>query len=159
MGWKRHDEGNYSTVVDKRLGIAIAVATGDEATGLRGAIPRTKYPKGPTTERAVKQNNLQLRLFDEPEHREGAEIREDRMPLTWILLIARLDEEVRCELSLPAAVGFQDVAAVERAYHAKTGANLGLTWRSVIAIDSVRSEINRIWRVPVQGRPSRAPRI
>jgi len=104
-GWVRRDEGNFSTVVDKRLGIAIAVATGDEATGLLGATPRTKYPKGPTTERAVEQNNQQLRLFDEPDDVETDEAIDQGVSLTWILLIARIGADVRCELSLPAALG------------------------------------------------------
>jgi hypothetical protein len=109
LGWVRRNEGNYSTVVDRRLGIAIAVATGDEATGLRGAIPRTKYPKGPTTQRAVTQNNQQLDLFEGPaDVGQEVDVREDRVALTWILLIARIGDEVRCELSLPAVIGEDD---------------------------------------------------
>ena len=106
LGWKRRDEGNYSTIEDGRLGIAIAVATGDEATGDAGAIPRTKYPKGPTTARAVERNNQQLRLFEDLNEESPADESTDvQIALTWILLIARIDDEVRFELSLPAKIG------------------------------------------------------
>jgi hypothetical protein len=104
-GWTRHDDGNFSTVVDKRLGIAVAVATGDEGTGLGNMNPRTKYPKGPTTAHAIKQNNEQLELFadlaSETEEISGGS---DRAALTWILLIARVGDQLRYELSLPAAI-------------------------------------------------------
>jgi hypothetical protein len=100
-GWTRRDAGNFSTVTDPRLNIAIAVATGDEATGLRGAIPRTKYPKGPNTVRVVDQNIQQLRLFEEPEDAAA----DGPAALTWILLIARVGNQVRAELSLPDSIG------------------------------------------------------
>jgi hypothetical protein len=100
-GWIRRDVGNFSTILDKRLGIAIAVATGDEATGLSSGEPRTKYPKGPNTVKVVAQNYRQLRLFDEP----GDDKTPPEAVLTWILLIARVENEVRCELSLPDSIG------------------------------------------------------
>lgn len=99
LGWSRRDDDNFSTVLNGGGTIALAVATGDEATGLRGAIPRTKYPKGPTLAAAVKRNNRQLRLFQMAD--EGTKT----SALTWILLVARTRTEVRCELSLPAALG------------------------------------------------------
>lgn len=103
-GWTRRDAGNFSTVNDPRLNIAIVVATGDEATGLRGAIPRTKYPKGPNTVKAIDQNIQQLQLFKELED----DPREGPAALTWILLIARVGNEVRAELSLPDSIGTDD---------------------------------------------------
>lgn len=108
LGWTRRDEGNYSIVEDPRLGIAIAVATGDEATGIPDAVPRTKYPKGPTTAQAVQRNNQQLQLFDEPERNRDSEPTDARVSLTWIFLIARVGAEARCELSLPAEIGDDD---------------------------------------------------
>lgn len=106
LGWKRRDEGNYSTIEDGRLGIAIAVATGDEATGDVRLLPRTKYPKGPITARVVERNNQQLRLFEDLEERSPADESTDvQAALTWILLIARVGDEVRFELSLPAEIG------------------------------------------------------
>jgi hypothetical protein len=98
-GWKRNDEGNYSTVVHPSLTFAIAVATGDENTGNPSANPMTKSPKGPSTRSAVALNILnQSLLFPEL---PVLSTNEDGDRLTWILLISHVDGKVRSELSLP----------------------------------------------------------
>lgn len=107
IGWGRSDENNYSVVLSPNKRIAIAVATGDDATGQAAANPSTKGPKGPNTLYAVVANQNQLDLFASlnpaPASTLPAEPMEDRM--TWILLIHRTINEVRCELSLPLAMG------------------------------------------------------
>lgn len=101
-GWERCDENNYSLVINPAGNIAIAVATGDDATGRKGVQPTTKSSKGPSTADAVSSNQLQLD-FDFPMVEVSASPEEKRM--TWILLVHRAHTEVRCELSLPTSMG------------------------------------------------------
>lgn len=105
--WSRCDENNYSLVVNPSGTMAIAVATGDDATGRIDASPTTKSSKGPSTADAVSSNQLQLELpyiFDSaPAVAEDAVPEEKRM--TWIFLVHRARDEVRCELSLPTSMG------------------------------------------------------
>lgn len=108
-GWHRSDVNNYSVVIDEERGIAIAVATGDDGTGIVEASPTTRAPKGISTLLAVVANQAQLSLFAEAElaavaqGATGADERED--VVTWFLLIHRAKNEVRCELSLPSSMG------------------------------------------------------
>lgn len=105
IGWSRSDENNYSVVLSPDERIAIAVATGDEGTGRAYVSPSTKAPKGPSTVEAVAANQLLLDLFEalEPRVESSSGHSEDRA--TWILLIHRTQNEVRCELSLPSSIG------------------------------------------------------
>jgi hypothetical protein len=105
-GWSRSDENNYAVVIDPPGEMAIAVATGDAATGIKDLVPTTKANKGPSTADAVQANHLQLLLFGDlpipsAANDDGAE--KDR--LTWLLLVHRAASEVRCELSLPVTMG------------------------------------------------------
>jgi hypothetical protein len=99
--WRRSNEGGLETTVAPDGNLALAVATGDDSTGRAGASPKTKYSKGPATVAAVEQN--QLSLFESLEPIVPGPAPTDRV--TWLLLIARGGREVRCELSLPAAIG------------------------------------------------------
>ncbi|CAN7336205.1 hypothetical protein LJR029_005734 [Caballeronia sp. LjRoot29] len=105
--WQRSDENNYSLVVNSAGTVAIAVATGDDATGRADAQPTTKSSKGPSTADAVNSNQLQLDLVFPPaqvppQARPG---HLDVQRITWILLVHRAHGEVRCELSLPTSMG------------------------------------------------------
>lgn len=107
LGWRRSDENSYSVVIDPSDELAIAVATGDESTGQAGQFPTTKTPKGPITIDIVESNQFQLALFSSPTSKSApvAEPEEDAKRLTWMLLIHRAKDEVRCELSLPSSMG------------------------------------------------------
>lgn len=107
LGWKRSQVGKLSTVVAPTGGFAIAVVTGDEATGNPGVTPKTKHPRGPATAAAVEQNLLQLSLFESPApaNDDANEIPDVPERLTWILLISRGADSIRCELSLPGSIG------------------------------------------------------
>lgn len=102
LGWERSDEGNLPFTVNPGRTVAIAVATGDDATGRADRKPLTKSTKGPRTAGAVASNERQYLLFGDlalcPEHLKQIN---DRM--TWLLLIHSdmEDQEVRCELSRP----------------------------------------------------------
>ena len=110
LGYRRSDERNYSLVVDEGRRIALAVATGDEATGIRQLTPSTRSVKGSSTLLRVVANQAQLSLFGELDSAEVAEIDAPDGDIgddvvTWILLIHRGSSEVRCELSLPSSMG------------------------------------------------------
>jgi hypothetical protein len=101
--WTRSDEGNYPLVLNPVGNLAIAVATGDESTGIAMANPMTKSPKGPRTQSAIEVNQYQSSLFEAfPEFEIPETPRNDRV--TWILLqhYDQGKKEVRFELSLPS---------------------------------------------------------
>lgn len=102
-GWCGSRAGGLETVVSPDGKLAIAVATGDESTGFCGSTPKTKYPRGPSTEAAIEQN--QLPFFEEPEKRVAELTPSDRV--TWLLLISSSPDtnDIRCELSLPNSIG------------------------------------------------------
>ena len=105
--WNRTDENNYSLVVSPSGAMAIAVATGDVATGLAGATPTTRSPKGPKSVEAICSNQLLLDLvvsMPTPVTESDNRSTDDDEILTWVLLAHRADAEVRCELSLPSAM-------------------------------------------------------
>jgi hypothetical protein len=108
LGWRRSEAGRLSTTVHPSGDLAVAVATGDEGTGLADGHPRTKHPKGPATAAAVERNQLSLPGF-EPEPGPTGEVTSlGPAAVTWLLLIARTGPEVRCELSLPGRIGEDD---------------------------------------------------
>lgn len=106
-GWRRSDENNYSLVINDGATVAIAVSTGDDATGQADRNPSTKSSKGPSTIDAVSANRIQLSLFaDLPALPASARApARDSSWITWILLVHRSTNEVRCELSLPSSMG------------------------------------------------------
>lgn len=104
-GWVRNDESNYSRVVHPEGHTAIAVATGNEATGIFSSSPGTKSPKGPHTVEAIEANlsrNLWLMGMDPSEWNDH---QDDNPVTTWILLTHYAFNEIRGELSLPSAIG------------------------------------------------------
>lgn len=106
-GWERSDENNYSLVINSTGTVAIAVATGDAATGLADEQPTTKSSKGPSTIEAVTSNQLTLDLIFPPVElpQPARPSDQDQQRTTWILLVHRSQGEVRCELSLPTSMG------------------------------------------------------
>lgn len=105
VGWLRNDEKNYSRVMHPGGRIAIAVATGDEATGVASLTPSTKSAKGPSTAEALEVNRAQAWLpgMEPP---DTVEEDDDKPPVTtWVLLIHHADNEIRAELSLPYDTG------------------------------------------------------
>lgn len=98
-GWEKSDKGNYELVVKVEDGLAIAVTTGDDATGIVGVTPSNKCPKGVNTTEAVEVNN-QLDMFSEL----LPAVEEIQGFTTWVLLIHLATNEVRFELSLPSSI-------------------------------------------------------
>lgn len=102
-GWQRSNDNNYATCLAPRSEMAIAVATGDDATGRPDATPTTNARKGPRTLDAVEANQMRFTFMDDPAPRRAAQAAVGGRE-TWILLIHRSAAEVRCELSLPIAM-------------------------------------------------------
>lgn len=99
-GWERSD-GKLATVISPDGLVQITVATGDEATGVDSATPRTKYPRGAASIEAIEDN--QFTLFPElvPIKRR---VTAKPGVLTWLLLHRRMKDTVRWEISLPKTV-------------------------------------------------------
>lgn len=104
-GWERTDQNNYSLVISPDGSVAIAVATGDESTGLAFGTPCTKSKKGPNTASAVTENQEQLLLQFPDLEPEAIDSMVGDSTLTYILLIHRNQDKVRSELSLPTSLG------------------------------------------------------
>jgi len=106
LGWQRSNDNNYALAVDPDGLVAIAVATGNDSTGRADATPSTNARKGPSTLEAIAVNQLQFAFMDEhPARRNAAPSDGNDLRMTWILLIHRAQNEVRCELSLPSSIG------------------------------------------------------
>lgn len=103
LGWYRPEVGNYELTTNDERGLAIAVASGDEATGNPEAHPSNRSPKGRNTVEAVEVNR-QLDMFAEliPESKDEADDHE-----TWVLLhyTDSFRKEIRLELSRPSDIG------------------------------------------------------
>lgn len=107
LGWSNCDDNNYSICISPDGKCVIAVATGNEATGVVGMQPATKAAKGRSTLEAVLLNQANFDLFpDEKKHAEAeAQRRHEDKRANWILLIHRADNEIRAELSQPVSIG------------------------------------------------------
>lgn len=101
LGWTREEPSNQPLVLNPDGDLAIAVFSGDQATGQLAGNPQPRNPKGAVTLSAVEENERQLSLFQLPAPEPG----KDPDRLTWVLLVSRNRDEVRAELSLPGAVG------------------------------------------------------
>jgi hypothetical protein len=104
LGWTRSELKNYSRAVDCAGRVAIAVAAGNEETGRAEGTPSTKTAKGARTVEAVVINQMQLQLFEDQAPAIGPAEGDDER-VTWLLLMYRTQNEMRCELSLPVAIG------------------------------------------------------
>jgi hypothetical protein len=104
-GWHGEDDQNLPYTINESRTIRIAVATGDEYTGIEDRTPCTSSKKGPRTVTAVASNKRQYELFP------GIELAPETLMnvigsmgcTTWLLLIHRdiQTQEIRCELSRP----------------------------------------------------------
>jgi hypothetical protein len=104
-GWTRFDDHKIPLVRNPTKEIAIAVATGNAGTGNIDVVSKTKYPKGPATIAAVKQNVDQLAFEFYHDMTDTISQKQTSDCLTWVLLFSRCRDEIRCELSLPSKIG------------------------------------------------------
>jgi hypothetical protein len=104
QGWVRSDEHKIPLVLSSSGTVAVAVSTGNADTGNVDMTSKTKYPKGPATVSAVKKNAVQLSFYYAEENIKPLPQRTSNC-LTWVLLVSRGSDEIRCELSLPNEIG------------------------------------------------------
>lgn len=100
MGWHRPDSSVYELVINGYDTLGIAVASGDEGTGVEAGHPSNKSPKGRYTLKAVDANR-QADMFAEmlpPQSAPPPELE------TWVLLhhFDPKRKERRIELSRPS---------------------------------------------------------
>jgi len=102
LGWTRKDRGSYALTEHEELGLAITVASGDEATGVPYLQPTNRSKKGRNTMEAVEANQ-QLDLFDGLTVEQQGGVDESQ---TWVLLhyTDKRIGEIRIELSRPTAI-------------------------------------------------------
>ena len=101
LGWTADEVGGQPRVWDPVRRNCIIVQSGDEMTGIDGPVlPTTKHPHGAATVGKVASNVAQLELFTVDRGVEEDRTVDDGL-LTWVLLVAVVDGQVRAELSLP----------------------------------------------------------
>jgi hypothetical protein len=101
-GWSRVEEDGLPLIVSPSGGIAIALETGDDGTGVADKIPKTKYTRGPATVAVVVRNKNQTEFWESDQEQV---IVPNPTRQTWFLLRRRTDETIFSELSLPDAIG------------------------------------------------------
>lgn len=103
LGWTRQEVGSYALTAHEERGLAITVASGDEATGNPSAHPCNRSKKGRNTVEAIEANR-QLELFEKlpPEIQDEADGKQ-----TWVLMhhTDTVRGEIRLELSRPSSIG------------------------------------------------------
>lgn len=103
-GWSADNTKNLCTVVTPDGRHAIAVVTGDGATGMQDMAPQPKYARGDATAYAVVPNQSSFDFYGNVNNR--TDTGEQRGPMLWFLLVHRQpgSEQVRMELSLPESI-------------------------------------------------------
>lgn len=103
LGWTRQEVGSYALTAHEERGLAITVASGDEATGNPSAHPCNRSKKGRNTVEAIEANR-QLELFEKlpPDIQDEADGKQ-----TWVLMhhTDTVRGEIRLELSRPSSIG------------------------------------------------------
>ena len=95
LGWKISNTANFCTTISPDGEWAVAISTGNKATGVESGDSNFKNRGGPLRQRAIERN--QRSLFEELER----EIPSLILSKTWVLFIARKGDYVACELKLP----------------------------------------------------------
>lgn len=103
QGWQLMRQNNLEMTKNPNDNTAIIVSSGDENTGVRDKIPKTKNPKGSQTKMIVYQNHEPMPLFPSLDNLEADEKKAIEIGSTWILLyhIDSVNSQLRMELSLP----------------------------------------------------------
>jgi hypothetical protein len=106
-GWERLNDRNLPLTVCVATNIALTASSGDDCTGIEDLSPRTRNPKGLTTQQKVKTNAEQLGLFSDMSLSAEELVAEVVKWDTWLLLSYKDHKSgnVRCELSRPVNIG------------------------------------------------------
>lgn len=109
-GWTFDSIRNFERTLRGDGRVAIALSSGDNATGLAEAIPQTKNPKGPMMRRAVEANHQYvmfepgtLQPVNYDDELKAAPVDDATDVETWLLLHSQDPDTlvIRAELSLP----------------------------------------------------------
>jgi hypothetical protein len=104
-GWQFDNPRNLPRTIHPSGEFAIVATTGDELTGLKDAVPATKYLKGDATARAIETNEqLALDFGDFDLGQSNGQADTSGNLLTWFLLYHADEQGFRVELSLPDAI-------------------------------------------------------
>lgn len=107
LGWEKDDTENVSSIINRRLGLRIAVANTDDATGLHAVArePQNCAPKGAATDRLVNSNQGSfIDVLDASVAVVPLKPRRSTGLVTWYLCVFCNGDEVRAELSCPVEV-------------------------------------------------------
>lgn len=111
-------DGNFERAVSPGGRFAIAIVPGNNGTGRADVVPRTKRPRGPETQNAVKHNEGTFdALLEAQAAGRPVELVRPRSVLpaqqTWLLMHFpdAADHVVRSELSLPSAMSGSTIMA------------------------------------------------
>jgi len=108
--WEKDDTDQIPSVINKKLGVRIAVANTDDATGLEleARIPQNRAQKGAATDRVVHANQLSfVAALDESLKVVSIKKASSEPPkgvVTWYLCTYCEGEEFRAEISAPKRV-------------------------------------------------------
>jgi hypothetical protein len=110
-GWERDETDQISSVVNKDLGIRIAVSNTDDGTGLdeEGRFPQNRSKKGAATDRVIQMNQGSfMEILDESVREKIVTLKPtDKKSgpiITWYLCSYCEGDEYRAELSCPNGV-------------------------------------------------------
>jgi hypothetical protein len=105
-GWEKDDTDQIASVVNRKLGIRVAVSNTDDGTSLdeEGRIPQNRSKKGAATDRAIQANQGSfMHILDESLN--VVPLNQAQQPsrsiITWYLCVYCEGDEFRAELSCP----------------------------------------------------------
>ncbi|MGI9001971.1 MAG: hypothetical protein ACR2GH_09900 [Pseudonocardia sp.] len=99
-GWTPDDFQNVARSISPDGETCVVVTTGSKGTGLEGANPTTKYPKGAGMAAGVEQNYM-LDFAPEDMKALGMTSTESTSMRTWLLMFMSEGNKIYNELSLP----------------------------------------------------------
>jgi hypothetical protein len=126
-GWEKDDTDQIASVVNKKLGIRIAVGNTDDGTGIEedGRFPQNRSKKGAATDRAIQAGQGSfMDILDESLNVVplNPSARPPRAIVTYYLCVYCEGDEFRAELSAPDGVdGGFFTGFVERIFLASPG--------------------------------------
>lgn len=98
LGWESLEVSNLPLVLNPKNRVAVAVSSGDDATGNAALVAKTKNRKGKAAKAMVANGYHQLSLF--PNDSAGT-VKKPQGFQIWYLLVSRQGNEAYYQLSLP----------------------------------------------------------
>jgi hypothetical protein len=107
LGWERSEEGQLSSVYNRKLNIKLIVCNTDEGTGLPDRAPAQRSKKGLATELAVYGNQVLVQQNFMPALEptmSWVPRRAGDQPVCWYLCVCDMGSFIRAELSCPVSI-------------------------------------------------------